>query len=86
MFSEARDTGFFTNLGTIAGRGAVRYAHKSIETDPEALIFLLSANRGLNELHVFAHAKRLGLVLERAIARCRRSERFLQMYGVPPSG
>ncbi len=82
VFARTSDPGFLTNLRTVAGAAAMNYARSAIAADPDAVVYLLSANRGLGELHVFAHDHLLPL-LRLAFERSRLSESYLLRYGDP---
>jgi hypothetical protein len=81
LMAAAEDPGFLTNLGATESRAAIRFARSTAAKSPDVIVFLLTANRGLERLHVFAHPDRIMHCVEVAFLRCNVTQRYRNMYG-----
>ncbi len=62
VFERTYDPGYLLNLRDGTGLGAMSYARTTVQNDPASVVFLLSANAGLQALHVFAGDHLLALL------------------------
>lgn len=81
----SQDPGITLNLRTIASSSAIRSSHSIVNADESKLAFLLSANQGLNKIHIFAHASRMRRCVDIALDQCEYTNRYLGLYGAANS-
>ncbi len=80
IFERTYDPGYLLNLRDGTGLGAMSYARTTVQDDPGAVVFLLSANPGLCALHVFAKDHLLEL-LALALAHTQKAPWYLLNHG-----